>query len=565
MQKERRVLIVVIILILFSCATCKNNTTEESTRLIQAMTIPEKIGQMLMLGLPDKKFTKNSASIIDKYLPGGVILFGYNLGSADEIKEYIEDMQQAAVLKYNIPLFISIDQEGGRVKRITNGVTQFPGNMAFGIVDDENITYEAAKILGIELRNLGINMNLAPALDVNNNPSNPVINTRSFGSDVKIVSRMGAAYVRGLQKSRCIAVGKHFPGHGDTDKDSHLTLPVINHDIKRLRNIEFPPFLKAVDNGLEAVMTAHISFPAILNDNSPATISKEFLTGILRQEMGFKGVIITDDMEMNAVSKVMDLGEGAVKSILAGADIILVSTHGNSLDVISKAIRKAVDGGIIPVSRINESVRRIIELKLRYNIIEIKDSKVQRSKVNFSRKELDLLKKAGQLNSLVSKEAVYFYSNSQTQLVPVTDTAVQKIIISSNDYFIKELENKFSGLKDVKHLFFKTEKEFLKYIADQSQIEEKNNIFKNAAIYYQFDKPGEEFLKELSAMRDKYELKIFLLCTGNPFLLRSTKELPPTLISFSNTDESIRQMLLCLYGEFKPKEAINVFLGFENK
>ena len=565
MRKGHRILIIIMILVAFSCATCKNRADEKSMHIIKTMTITEKIGQMLMLGVPDKKLTKNSASIIDKYLPGGIILFGYNLGNADEIKKYIDDMQQSAVSKYNIPLFISIDQEGGRVKRITDGVTQFPGNMAFGVVNDENLAYEAARILGIELRKIGVNMNLAPALDVNNNPSNPVINTRSFGSDVKTVSLMGTAYIKGLQKSGCIAVGKHFPGHGDTDKDSHLTLPVIHHDINRLHEIEFPPFITAINNDLEAVMTAHISFPEILKDNSPATISRLFLTDILREEMGFKGLIMTDDMEMNAVSKAMDLGDGAVKSILAGADIILISTHGKSLEIISKAILKAVDEGVIPVSRIDESLKRIIELKLKYNIMEIKDSRIICSSIKYSQKELDLLKKADQLNSKVSKEAVYFYSNNQSRFEPLTESVAQKIFISSNDYFIKEIENKFACLKNSKYLLFKSEKEYIKFIAKQLQIEKENNILTNAVIYYQFDKINEELLNKASVICENFDAKLYLLCTGNPFILRSVKDLPPTLITFSNTTESIKQMFLCLCGEFKPKDKINVFIGLENK
>ncbi len=418
MQKRKRAIIIIIILLFipFSCETCETRMTKDAVRIIQKMTLSEKIGQMLMLGVPDKIITKDTALIINNYMPGGIILFGYNLGSTKEIKKYIEDMQQTAVKKYNIPLFISIDQEGGRVKRITDGVTQFPGNMAFGVVDNESFTYDAARIIGIELRNMGINMNLAPALDVNNNPLNPVINTRSFGSDVKIVSRLGASYIKGLQKSRCIAVGKHFPGHGDTDKDSHLTLPVINYDMARLRKIELPPFAEAIDSGVEAIMTAHISFPNILKDNLPVTISKQFLTGILRGEMRFNGLIITDDMEMNAVSKEMDLGDGAVKSILAGADIILVSTHGKTLETISQAIRKAVDEGVISTDRIDESVKRIIELKLRYDIMRGDGGNSTYTKFNYSQEESDILKKAGDLNSIVSKEAVYFYSNSQSTL-----------------------------------------------------------------------------------------------------------------------------------------------------
>jgi beta-N-acetylhexosaminidase len=562
-KKQKYIIIIFTIASLFTCETYKTRTTNEAIRIIQKMTLPEKIGQMMMLGIPERKLTDRSVSIINSYMPGGIILFGYNLGTSEEIKKYIDEMQQRAIAKFNIPLFISIDQEGGRVKRITDGVTQFPGNMAFGIVDNESFTYDAARITGIELKNIGINMNLTPALDVNNNPLNPVINTRSFGSDVKIVSRLGSAYIKGLQRSGCIAVGKHFPGHGDTDKDSHLTLPVINHDITRLRKIEFPPFIEAVDSGVEAIMTAHIAFPNILKNNLPATMSKQFLTDILRGEMQFNGVIITDDMEMNAVSKVMDLGEGAVKSILAGADIILVSTYGKSIEVISRAIKKAVDNSVIPVNRINESVMRIIELKLRYNIMNLGNGKFIQPEFNYSKDDLDIVKNAGQLNSIVSKEALYFYSEGRSIVEPLNDSKSIKIFITSNVFLRKEIENKFTGLKDKKYLIFNTEMAFVNYFSQKLQKGNYGTDFKNAFIYYQFDKTDGKKINEINKLCNKFDLKLYLLCTGNPFQLSSIKELPPVLYSFSNTDESIKQMFLCLEGEFKPKEKINIFLGLK--
>ncbi|MBN2401650.1 MAG: beta-N-acetylhexosaminidase [Spirochaetes bacterium] len=564
MQKQHRTLALLMVM-LFSLVSCETKTTREAVQIAGQMSLPEKIGQMLMLGVPEKKNTNASSSIINNYMPGGIILFGFNIGSAKELKKYVHDMQQTAVEKYNIPLFISIDQEGGRVKRIKDGVTQFPGNMAFGVVNNDSMTYDAARITGIELGNLGVNMNLAPAIDVNNNPLNPVINTRSFGSNVKIVTRLGSAYIKGLQKSGCIAVGKHFPGHGDTDKDSHVTLPVIHYDIDRLRKIELPPFIKAIDSGVEAIMTAHISFPKILNDNIPATLSKKFLTDILRGEMHFNGLIITDDMEMNAVSKMMDLGEGAVKSILAGTDMILISTHGKSIEIISQAVRKAVDDGIISENRINESVIRIIELKLRYNFMNSKDGKMTYPASSYSKEETDILKKSVELNSKFSREAIYFYSRNQSTLNLMNNSVNTRIIISSNNFFLNVIENNITTLKNKNYSIFKSENEFLKYIKKKILKENEKADFKNAFVYYQFDKTNYQLIETIVEICREYGLKLNLLCTGNPFALGSVKELPPVLFTFSNTDESLRQLILCLNGKFKPKEKININLGFNEK
>jgi beta-N-acetylhexosaminidase len=563
MQNKLKYIIIITMLSLLTCETYKTRISDKAVQIIRKMTLPEKIGQMLIVGVPGKKITYHTDFIINNYMPGGIILFGYNLGNLEDIKKYLSEIQQRAVTKYNIPLFISIDQEGGRVKRITDGVTQFPGNMAFGVADNESFTYDSARITGVELRSLGINMNFAPALDVNNNPLNPVINTRSYGSDVKVVSRLGSAYVKGLQAAGCISVGKHFPGHGDTDKDSHLTLPVINHDINRLGKIEFPPFREAINSGLEAIMTAHISFPKILNDNMPATLSRKFLSEILRGELNFGGVIITDDMEMNAVSKTIDLGDGAVKSILAGADIILVSTHGKSIETISNVIRKAVDDGKIPVNRIDESVKRIIELKLRYNIIGIENEKFVNPEYVYTKDDLEILKKAEGLNSIVSREALYFYSNDGIKLETFTGTANIKIFITANRFFLKEIEGKFHDIKDEKNLIFNTEKAFIKYFTGKSEKEHSGKNFKNAVVYYHFDKADEKIISEIYKFCVKSDLRLYLLCTGNPFILSQIKGIPPVLFSFSNTDESIRQIILCLEGKFKPKEKINVFMGIK--
>lgn len=249
-----------IILIMMCCmsslAACSPYRYEEVIPVVEKMTIEQKIGQMLMPAVPGSKIGTASRNIVKDFMPGGIILFGFNLENRQQTARFIEELQAASMQHSGIPLYISIDQEGGRVKRIRDGVTQFPGNLAFGVADDKKLMYTAARVTGLQLRLMGVNMNLAPVLDVNNNPLNPVINLRSFGSEPEIVSRMGVSYIKGLQDGRCIAVGKHFPGHGDTDRDSHHTLPVISYDMKRLKKVELAPFRKAIDAGVEGIMTA---------------------------------------------------------------------------------------------------------------------------------------------------------------------------------------------------------------------------------------------------------------------------------------------------------------------
>src|SRR5690625_1173171 len=189
-----------------------------------------------------------------------------------------------------MPLLLSIDQEGGMVNRIKDGVTNSPSNMALGAIDNRLYTRQIAEIVAKELRAMGINMNFDPSVDVNNNPNNPVIGTRSFGEDVKKVSQMGVETINGYQKEVVSADIKHYPCHGDTDVDSHLDMPVIPHGLDRIESVELPPFVAAVENGVDAVMVSHVSFP-VYEENLPATLSPRIVQGLLREEIGFDGVI----------------------------------------------------------------------------------------------------------------------------------------------------------------------------------------------------------------------------------------------------------------------------------
>jgi len=226
-------------------------------------------------------------SLIEKYNPADHT-FGFNISNKNDTARFINDMQKSPWILQAFP-FHFYRPGGRRVFRILDGITQFPGAMATGAADDKDLTYKAAMALGMQLRLMGVNMNLTPVLDVNNNPNNPVINTRSFGSNPLSVAYLGVAYILGLQRAMCIAVGKHFPGHGDTNDDSHFTLPVISYNLDRLRSIEFLPFIEAIKNGVECIMTAHIAYPSIMQNKEPATVSKLFLTDILRTEMKFEG------------------------------------------------------------------------------------------------------------------------------------------------------------------------------------------------------------------------------------------------------------------------------------
>lgn len=524
----------------------KNASDEEQIALM--MDLDTKIGQMLMVGVPDTVMNASTAAIIEKYRPGGVLLFGFNLASSEKTSAYIQAMQRKSMEGAGIPLFVSIDQEGGRVKRITDGVTQFPGNMAFGIADDVALVRDAARILGIQLRMYGVNMNLAPALDVNNNPDNPVINTRSFGSSPDVVARMGVAYIKGLQDSQCMAIGKHFPGHGNTGVDSHFALPVISYGVDQLWKVDLVPFKAAIENGVCGIMSAHIMYPSLVSDSIPATVSKEILTGLLRRDLGFEGLVLTDDMEMHAVTKMMCIGDAAVKAVAAGADIVLLSSHGESVPAIVRALKSAVEKGVLTEERINASVQRILRAKLRYTILRYADGKPEMASPVYSDEELRLLLKADAINRAVSRNAVYFYGDRGFDSIAGPASSGTRLLVTANHLLAGELTVENGAA--------------FRLVSDaglNSAINASGG--KKVVVYYHVDALSAGQAAAIRALTRRSGVTLVLLSTGNPFPIMKLQPTPIALFTFSNTPESIRQLASCLRNEFTPRQTINFSLG----
>lgn len=313
-------------------------------QITNSLTSDELVGQTIHIAIPGKSVDEIALEEMQKTKPGGVILFGKNLGKQNEITALTTDLQKTAT-KLNLPpLLISTDQEGGRVFRVQDGITMYPGAMAVGQTGKKEWGEIVGFVTSYELRKLGINFLFAPILDINNNPFNPVINTRSFGSDISRVSTVAVAYEEGARLGGALPVIKHFPGHGDTNVDSHLGLPVISKSYEELQSLELIPFQKAIENGAEAVMSAHIVYPMI-DDTYPATLSKKILTDILREKLKFKGIIITDAMEMHAISKNYEKDKPGVLTILAGANIVLLTSWGETARKFKAQITKAYEMG----------------------------------------------------------------------------------------------------------------------------------------------------------------------------------------------------------------------------
>jgi beta-N-acetylhexosaminidase len=323
-----------------------------------------QIGQLFMVGFDGTAVSADLAAFIKEYNPGGVILFSRNLESAEQIVALTNELQRCSPRS---PLLIAIDQEGGRVSRLPKDFTIFPPCEMLGRCNSSELAYAAAATTAKELRAVGINMNLSPILDVNSNPANPVIGDRAFGSTPAPVCELGWATVGGLQDNGVVACGKHFPGHGDTAADSHKELPIVTAPRERLEQIELPPFRHAAAQGVATMMTAHVLYRAF-DDQRPATLSPAVVGTLLRKELRYDGVVLTDDLEMHAIIDHYGIEEATVRSILAGCDMPLICKDRNRETAAIGAVAKAVADGAISSERLEQSLARIARLKQRFLI-----------------------------------------------------------------------------------------------------------------------------------------------------------------------------------------------------
>ncbi len=338
-------------------------TDPEIDTMIAEMTIEEKVGQLIMVGFEGTQANEAIETHIRERFVGGVVLFSRNIQSPQQTAELTNELQRlAGATARQIPLFVGIDQEGGWVIRLKEGATVLPGNMALGATNSTELAERAGEITAVELAAVGVNLNFAPVMDVSNNPDNPVIGRRSFGESPELVSRLGISYIRGLQRNGVLATAKHFPGHGDTTVDSHFELPTVSHDLERIHALELQPFRAAIDADVAAIMTAHIIYPAF-DANRPATLSPTILTDLLRKELGFDGLLITDDMEMKAIDDRYRSGEAAVMAVEAGADIVMVLWTPTKQIEVFDALLSAVKSGRISQARLDQSVERILKSK----------------------------------------------------------------------------------------------------------------------------------------------------------------------------------------------------------
>ncbi len=339
----------------------QENDCQEPAR-VEKVSASEQAAALMMVGFEGTQPPAYLKELLEEGL-SGVVLFSRNVRDDKQVRSMTESLQSlSARSRPDEDLLIAADQEGGPVVRFSDDSCWSPAAMALGASRDCRLTKSLARRTGCALRRRGVNMNLAPVLDVNTDPKNPVIGVRSYGSNPQLVSALGASTIRGLQDSNVAAVGKHFCGHGDTKADSHFHLPVVKRDLQQLKRVELVPFYQAVTAGVAAIMTAHVVFSAY-DDRLPATLSGRVLQELLREELGFSGVIMTDCMEMGAIADNFPHPAAAVRAIEAGADLVLYSHSEKLQRRVHARLTEEIEAGNLPQERVRDSTRRVAALK----------------------------------------------------------------------------------------------------------------------------------------------------------------------------------------------------------
>lgn len=343
--------------------------TSSVDQLLATLNTKQKIGQLLMFGIEGKSVNKKMLEQLQSYQVGGVILYKRNISTVKQTNQLLNDLKKHQAAEQALPLFLGVDQEGGKVSRLPKQLTALPTPALINDYMDDNPQYAThfGQAIGLQLQAIGFNLTFAPVLDINSNPDNPVIGSRSFGTTPIQVINNGIAAMNGIQSQQIATSVKHFPGHGDTSVDSHLDLPLIKKSLKELEAFELQPFVAALEQNVDMVMIGHLLIPAI-DSTYPASMSTATISDLLRKKLNYDGVVISDDMTMGGITEHWAIGKAAVQAIIAGTDIVLVGHDANLQREVVTAINDAVADNRISMERLNDSVRRILLLKEKYKL-----------------------------------------------------------------------------------------------------------------------------------------------------------------------------------------------------
>jgi len=515
-------------------------------KTLRSLTLREKIGQMIMMPLnveftnvKSEKFAQMRRQI-EQNKVGGFTLFR---GEANSISVLTNEAQRLA----KIPLFFSADYERGLRMQLRTG-TPFTTNMGVAASGDVQAAYRQGKIICEEMRAIGANWLFAPVSDINNNPDNPVINIRSFGSDPQKVGEFATALAQGTQSANCLATLKHFPGHGDTATDSHIGLSTIAGNRAQLEKTEFVPFKAAILGGVEAVMTSHLLLPNLTGDDIPATLNPKITTDILRKELGFKGIISTDSMEMGAITKNYPNGASAVEAVKAGVDVVLFPPNPEAaIDAIEAAIKK----GEIAESRIDESVRRLLSAKYKLGLVN--NRFVDLAEVNKTVEKPENIREANQ----TAEKSMTLLRNADN-VFPLTREKAKTVLfvaiaadddLSEGATFLSEIQNRVPNAKIVR-LDPRSPKEDYEKVLEMAQTVDGAILapfVKRAALKGTVALPENQanFVKQMLEIKKP----VAVIAFGSPYLIRQFPEVKNYVVTYAIEEVAQTASVRTLFGE----------------
>ena len=513
---------------------------------INEMTLKEKIGQVLVCGFQGTEYSEELKTLIEEYKLGNVILFTRNIKDVKQLHDLNMKIHNEIIKNSGVMPFISIDQEGGMVTRIMKEATFFPGNMTISATQNSEYAKKVGEMMGEELRALGINMNLAPSLDVNNNPQNPVIGVRSYSDDPVKVAKYGKNYINGLQSKGIIATAKHFPGHGDTNVDSHKSLPTIPHSKERLDKVELYPFKECL-NDTEAIMSAHVFFEAYEQGGMPGTLSRKVITELLKETLGYKGLIISDCMEMKAIDATYGAHMGALMGLKAGLDQAMVSaTYAKQIKAF-ETVENAVLSGEFSEEELDKKVEKILKLKEKYapimkeyffekNWDEKKEvlSSENNKKLASEITDLSLTKVRG--NDLYINKKTLVIATEPFEMTIAEDELSDRSIVSA----IKESGVKVDTQKIVVNI---TDEEIEKIIEKALDYEQVLVCTYNAGAY-------KNQAKLINLLNNKIE-NLYVLSTRSPYDLYQFKAVKNYMCLYEYTPNSVLTLVKYLKQEIK--------------
>jgi beta-N-acetylhexosaminidase len=550
----RRILVGFLVLVLLlDVATLVAQTREDARgenewveATLRNLSLREKIGQTIVVAASSEfmNFASERFAEVRKQIEqnrvGGFIVRG---GSPNEVAALTNEMQRLSKL----PLLIAADYERGLRMQMKNG-TPFTTNMGVAATGDVQAAYRQGRIIAEEMRAIGVNWLYAPVADINNNPDNPVINIRSFGADPQQVARFVAAFVRGVHDGGALATAKHFPGHGDTATDSHIGLATIEVDRARLDRMELVPFRAAIAAGVDAVMTAHVALPKITGDRHPATLSPQVTTDLLRRELKFDGIIVTDSLGMGAITKNYPGPDAAVRAIKAGADVALLPPDPTAA---IKAIEEAVRRGEITEARIDDSVRRLLRAKYRLGLVQ--NRMVDLSAVNRLVEKPENVQEARR----VAERSMTLLRN-EGGLLPLDQSRAASalyVVVAADDdpeegrTLIPQIERRVKGARILKADPRTTEAEYAQMIEEAKRAE---NIIiapfvKRAALKGTVALPDRQtdFIRQLLALGKRTAIVAF----GSPYLIRQFPEAPVYMAAYAIEDVAQEAAARAIFGE----------------